>query len=169
MKTNSLLLALCLMVMISISGAAQDKEPNYGTVKLFAKQKPYLVLKVNDRVLEFKADDQDGLDLDKLDAINIESMQVLKDKEAFDQYAENGKNGVVIITFKNFDNLPHSLQDQFNAKGKQFLNYNRASFTRASSARRSTWALPFGNSKRVRLSDLSCNTNPFSAVTRESS
>lgn len=118
MKTNSLLLALCLIVMISISGAAQDKEPNYGTVKLLLKQKPYFVLKVSDYVLEFKADAQDVLDVNKLDANNIESIRVLKDKEAIDQYGENGKNGVFIITFKAFDKLPHSLKDQFNSKGK---------------------------------------------------
>lgn len=118
MKTNSLLIALCLMLRISISGVAQEKEPNYGTVKLLAKQKPYLVLKVNERVLELKADESDRLDMNKLDAKNIESIHVLKDQEAIDQYAENGKNGVVIITFKAFDKLPHSLQDQFNNKGK---------------------------------------------------
>jgi hypothetical protein len=118
MKTNSLLLALSLTLMISISGAAQDQEPNYKTVKLIAKKTPYFVLKVNDRVLEFKANDQERLDVDKLDANNIESMHVLKDQEAIDQYAENGKNGVVIITFKAFDKLPHSLQLQFNSKGK---------------------------------------------------
>jgi len=118
MKTNSLLLALFLIVLISISGAAQDKEPNYGTVKLLAKEKPYFVLKVSNYVLEFKADAQDVLDLNKLDANNIESIHILKDKEAIDQYAENGKNGVFIITFKAFDKLPHSLQDQFNSKGK---------------------------------------------------
>jgi len=58
------------------------------------------------------------LDVDKLDANNIESMHVLKDQAAIDQYAENGKNGVVIITFIAFDKLPHSLKDQFNTKGK---------------------------------------------------
>ncbi len=118
MNTNSLLLALSLMVMISISGAAQDQEPNYKTVKIIAKQKPYLVLEADGRVLELKADHYEGLDLDKLDANNIESMHVLKDQEAIDQYAENGKNGVVIITFKAFDKLPHSLQLQFNSKRK---------------------------------------------------
>jgi hypothetical protein len=118
MKTNSLLLSLCLIAMVSISGKAQDKEPNYSTVKLLAKQKPYIVLKVNDRVLEFKANAQNELDMDKLEANNIESMHILKGKEAIAQYTENGKNGVVIITFKAFDKLPHSLQDQFNNRGK---------------------------------------------------
>lgn len=118
MKTNTVLLAMGLMVMIPTSGAAQDQEPNYGTIKILAKKKPYLVLKADDRVLELKADESERLDVDKLDANNIESMHVLKDQEAINQYAENGKNGVVIITFKAFDKLPHSLQDQFNTKGK---------------------------------------------------
>jgi TonB-dependent SusC/RagA subfamily outer membrane receptor len=43
-----------------------------------------------------------GIDLDKVKPEDIESIEVLKDKEAIEPYGEKGKNGVVIISTKSF-------------------------------------------------------------------
>ena len=57
-----------------------------------------------------------GIDLDKVKPEDIESIEVLKDKEAIEPYGEKGKNGVVIISTKSFtrDRQYQKLRSQKN-------------------------------------------------------
>ena len=74
---------------------------------------PFYVLKVDDKLLEFDSMKNEKLDLEIIDTNSIESISVLKANEATDKYGDKGRNGVVIITFKDFDLLSKELQIKF--------------------------------------------------------
>ncbi len=56
---------------------------------------------------------ENGFDLKAIDDDLVSKLEVIKGKNATDQYGELGVNGVVIVTFKSYPTLPQELKDRF--------------------------------------------------------
>jgi hypothetical protein len=109
------LLFVTLIIVTPLTTVAQKSERNYNAIKILSSQpQPHFVFKANDQTLEIPSTSEERVDLSILDPNSIASIHVLKNQEAIEQYGTNGKNGVIIISFKEFDKMPQSIQDKFN-------------------------------------------------------
>jgi hypothetical protein len=112
------LLFVTLIIATPLTTVAQKSERNYNAIKILSSQ-PHFVFKANDQTLEIPSTNEERVDLSILDPNSIASIHVLKNQEAIEQYGTNGKNGVIIISFKEFVKMPQSIQDKFkNTPGR---------------------------------------------------
>jgi hypothetical protein len=72
------------------------------------------VLKVDNKSFEVDPRKNEKLDLASIDPTAIESISVLKGLDAKDTHGNNRQNGVIIISFRNFNVLPKALQTKFS-------------------------------------------------------
>ncbi len=113
MKTTKTLFIIFILGM-PLTNLAQKSERNFNSIKILSsKPQPHFVLKANDETLEIPSSTDEKLNLSFIDPNSIESVHVFKDKEAIEKYGANGKNGVVIISFKAFDRMPLAIQEKF--------------------------------------------------------
>lgn len=82
-------------------------------------QTPYYVLKAGDKSLELDPQADPKFDWNLIVLNTIESIQMLKDEDATSRYGENGKHGVIIVTFKDFHFLSKELQTKFTDSKKE--------------------------------------------------
>lgn len=115
MKTKQIFLITILSFGLTLCfGQTNHTKKESTNVQIKSKlDKPYYVLKVNEKSLEFDARKNENLDLESIDPNAIESVSVLKGDEAKNKYGDKGQSGVVIITIKNFDLLSKDLQAKF--------------------------------------------------------
>jgi hypothetical protein len=115
MKKTFMLFALLLVLSPMVSFAQDETDKIFDRVKVYKKsaQQPTYVLKVDDKTLIFNNENKETLNLKQIDPDNIQVIQVLK-REAAAAY-NDVNHGVVIITFKNFDDLSPTLKKQFEA------------------------------------------------------
>lgn len=74
---------------------------------------PYYVLKADDKSIGIISTEDNKFELSSIEAELISRMEVIKGKNATDQYGVLGANGVIVITFKNYATLPKELKDRF--------------------------------------------------------
>jgi hypothetical protein len=116
MKMKHLILVIFLAIGQHFCLAQSDSVNNQlnSTKFTLADTSPYYVLKVDDKSVAIDKHVDTQFDLDSIDPNWIKEIQVLKGFEAKSDYGERGKNGVVIIYFKDFNTLPPELQARFN-------------------------------------------------------
>lgn len=112
MKTKQIILVTILAFGQSLCfGQSDQTKKELGSIHIKSKgDSPLYVLKVDNKSLEFEAGKNENLVLETIDPNSIESISVLKGNEAKDKYGDKGQNGVVIITFKDFNLLSKELQ-----------------------------------------------------------
>jgi outer membrane receptor for ferrienterochelin and colicin len=111
-----MLFVLLLVLSPMVSFAQDETDKIFDRVKVYNKsaQQPTYVLKVDDKTLIFNNENNEtSLNLKQIDPDTIQKIQVLKG-EAAAAY-NDVSHGVVIITFKNLDELSPSLKKQFEA------------------------------------------------------
>jgi outer membrane receptor protein involved in Fe transport len=115
MKKTLNLLALLLLLSPVVSFAQDETDKIFDRVKVYNKsaQQPTYVLKVDDKTLVFNSEKYEKVNFDSIDPNSIKEIQVLKG-EAAAAYNDNN-HGVVIITFKNFEDLSPTLKKKFEA------------------------------------------------------
>lgn len=115
MKKTLNLFALLLLLSPVVSFAQDETDKIFDRVKIYNKsaQQPTYVLKVDDKILVFNAQQNKTVDFNTIDPNTIQEIQVLKGEAAAAYHDSN--HGVVIITFKNFDELSPSLKKKFEA------------------------------------------------------
>lgn len=115
MKTIQIFLITILSFGLNLCFGQTDQTKKESTnVQIKSKlDKPYYVVKVNEKSLEIDASKNENFDLASIDPNAIESVSVLKGDEAKNKFGDKGQSGVVIITVKNFDLLSKELQAKF--------------------------------------------------------
>jgi hypothetical protein len=83
------------------------------------KEYPFIVLKVDDTSLEFDSLKNEKIDWKIIDPNSIQSIFVLKGKAATDRYGSRGRDGAVMITFKDFHSISKEHQIKFIASNKK--------------------------------------------------
>lgn len=71
------------------------------------------VLKAGTKSYQSKANKEDEISLESLDARWVESISVLKGNDALALYGEKGRDGVVIIRLKDHTAIPQALRNKF--------------------------------------------------------
>lgn len=71
------------------------------------------VLKAGTKSYQSKANKEDEINLESLDARWVESISVLKGNEAIALYGEQGRDGVVVIRLKDHTSIPQALRNKF--------------------------------------------------------
>lgn len=121
MKSNQILLLATLLLCTQFCLAQIEiKEEKIDRIKINSESKlqPYFVLKVDDRTLEIGRGLLSNVKLEDINAEWISSVEVWKDQQAIDLYGLKALDGVVIISFKDFNILSKELQDMFNKTKK---------------------------------------------------
>lgn len=115
MKKTLSLFALLLLLSPVVSFAQDETDKIFDRVKVYNKsaQQPTYVLKVDDKTLIFDSEKYETVNFDGIDPNSIKEIQVLKGQAA--AAYNNYNHGVVIITFKNFEDLSPSLKKKFQA------------------------------------------------------
>jgi hypothetical protein len=115
MKKTLSLFALLLLLSPVVSFAQDETDKIFDRVKVYNKsaQQPTYVLKVDDKTLVFDNEKKKEISFEKIDPNTIKEIQVLKGVDAL-AYGES-TYGVVVITFKDFEKLPSSLKEKFEA------------------------------------------------------
>jgi outer membrane receptor protein involved in Fe transport len=115
MKKTLILFALLLALSPVVSFAQDETDKVFDRVKVYTKsaQQPTYVLKVDDKTLVYDTQQNKTVDFNTIDPNTIQEIQVLKG-EAAAAYSDSN-HGVVIITFKNFEDLSPSLKKKFEA------------------------------------------------------
>ena len=83
---------ITLLVCCSFAASAQEIKSNSTSISM-KSEKPLFVVNGEHTTYD---------DLSFIKPNDIESIEVLKNQKAIDQFGEAGKNGVVLITLKNF-------------------------------------------------------------------
>ena len=121
MKLKQIIFLTILTSVTNLSYGQSEsakKELNSNQISL-TKDYPFTVLKVDDKLLEFNSGKNEKLDLDLIDPNSIESISVLKGKDATDKYGSKGLGGAIVITFKDFNSISKELQTKFIDSNKK--------------------------------------------------
>lgn len=121
MKIKQIILATTLAFGLTpCFGQTDQTKTESASIQLKSKPgSPFYVLTVDEKNLELDARKNEHVDLATIDPNTIESIQILKGREAKDKYGDKGQNGVVIITFKDFNLLSKELQAKFTDLSKK--------------------------------------------------
>jgi hypothetical protein len=114
MKNRHLLIVPVLSLALNLS-FGQGKEQEKKLVQSSTANDSILfVLKVDNKSFEVDPRKNEKLDFASIDPTAIESISVLKGLDAKDTHGNNRQNGVIIISFRNFNVLPKALQTKFS-------------------------------------------------------
>jgi hypothetical protein len=123
MKTKQIFLLVALMTCFQWSnGQNESKEEtlikdvtlNKPGKPIVTVTQPCMVLKVDDKTLKVDKGPFAKITLNEINPNWISSINVRKDHQAIEEFGEEAKGGVIVITFKDFNTLSKELQDAFN-------------------------------------------------------
>lgn len=114
MKLHHILLTAIVLIGHNICFGQKDHSRQLSTVTRYKPAKPaILVLKVDKKSLVLMPQENEAMPLESFDPDWIKSISVLKGEDMIDIYGKEARNGVLIITFKDFNALSKELQNKF--------------------------------------------------------
>jgi hypothetical protein len=114
MKIKKILFVSVLVSASTLCFAQIVQPENSSSQSSTANDSILFVLKVDNKSFEVDPRKNEKLDFASIDPTAIESISVLKGLEAKDTHGNNRQNGVIIISFRNFNVLPKALQTKFS-------------------------------------------------------
>lgn len=119
LKQTLLITAICISFQVCF-GQSLDFGSDMDLNKMPTGEKaPFIILKVNDKALEFDASKNEPLDLKLINPNTIQSICVFEPPIAMQNHGDKRKNGAVVISFKEYSLLSEELKSLFDSKGKQ--------------------------------------------------
>jgi hypothetical protein len=113
MKTNQMFF-LAVLVLAGTVCLGQEKDNNTQFAVVDYKPGPtaaLLVLDVGNRKLVPAKGEE--VSVESFNTRWLQSISVLKGKDATDLCGDKGKNGVIVLVFKDYDLVPQALQSKF--------------------------------------------------------
>lgn len=113
MKKLKMTLLLCLLSVLCFAQGELPKLTPSGAPVSLLKNQPLVVLKAEKKLAIFDPKKDEDFVLNQLKPEIIEAVDVLNGDNATKAYGDNGRNGVIIITIKQFNLVPKELQGKF--------------------------------------------------------
>ena len=114
MNLRHILLTALVLIGPDICFGQEDLSRHQPTVIPHRPAKSAIyVLKVDNKSLVLMPGQNEDITLKSFDADWIQSISIQKGKNMIDIYGKDARNGVVIITFRDFKIIPRELQDKF--------------------------------------------------------
>ena len=114
-------MSILLVATITFS-YAQEAEPKPVVnikPKIDKSLQPIFILKAGDKTVKLENKSDGVSTLDDINPNQINTLTVLKDRDAISQYGEEAKNGVIVIVMKDFDSLPDRTKKLFEITDKK--------------------------------------------------